>query len=223
MSGQPARGPSAGRHDGDVYWLEYRAAAGRTPGSATRPRRVGPADGRLDPHGGQQRRHSLLLDATPSGPAGWEDDLASALASGRSVWLSGLDYYVTVKSATSTGAVVRVQAGDGAVPRDLNRNYLPDLTVADSAGNLFLYPANGHGGFSPRSTIGKGWQTRDAIVMAGDFDGTGNSQDLIARDPKNGDLWLYSGNGKGAVHRLEGDRQGLERDERDLLAGGLER
>ncbi|MGZ6798048.1 MAG: FG-GAP repeat domain-containing protein, partial [Nocardioidaceae bacterium] len=138
---------------------------------------------------------SLLLDATPSPASGWNADLQTALDSGRSVWLSALDYYVTVKSS-GTQAVVRVQAGDAALPRDLDRNYLPDLLAVDSSGGLYRYPGTGNGGVGARSYIGKGWQTRDVLVMAGDLDGTGGSQDLLARDPA-GTLWFYPGNGHG--------------------------
>jgi hypothetical protein len=197
-----------GASDGYTYWLEYRSAVGQDAWLGTTANAPRLDQGVLlhiegDGPSGQYGDTSLLLDATPSAEAGWDIDNQMALKTGRSVWLSGLDYYVTVKSttpasSTSNGsAVVRVQAGDPAVPRDLNRDYMADLVVADTVGNLFMYPASGTGGFDPRSTIGRGWQTRDAIVMAGDWDGTGGSQDVIARNPSNGDLWLYSGNGRG--------------------------
>ncbi len=60
-----------------------------------------------------------------------------------------------------------------------------------------LYPGNGAGGFgSSYPQIGSGWQTRDQIVSVGDWDGDGRN-DLVAREPANGNLWLYSGNGAG--------------------------
>jgi len=185
-----------GASDGLIYWLEYRSATGQDAWLS-------------DPNVNDQHLQtgvllrveqyaddtSLLLDGTPSPEAGWDADMQTALTSGRSVWLSALDYYVTVKSI-GTQAVVRVQAGDAALTRDFNRNYLADLVTADSSGNLYLYPGNGSGGFGGRATIGKGWQARDLITMVGDWDGTGNSQDLIARDPS-GNLWFYPGNGHG--------------------------
>ena len=66
-------------------------------------------------------------------------------------------------------------------------------------GRLFdrlSYPGNGAGGFgSSYPQIGSGWQTRDQISV-GDWDGDGR-HDLVAREPANGNLWLYSGNGAG--------------------------
>lgn len=66
-----------------------------------------------------------------------------------------------------------------------------------SDGALFLYEGDGAGGFDDSLQIGTGWQTRDLITPVGDWNGDGNN-DLLARNPANGDLWLYAGNGIGA-------------------------
>jgi hypothetical protein len=102
-------------------------------------------------------------------------------------------------TGTGATATVRIQAGDAALSRDLDRNAHTDLVVADSGGNLALYPSAAGGGFAPRSVIGHGWQAMDGITMAGDWDGSGSSQDVIARKTSTGELWLYTGNGHGAL------------------------
>ena len=65
-----------------------------------------------------------------------------------------------------------------------------------SDGNLYLYPGNGTGGFQPRALIGTGWNRYNTILGAGDVNGDGR-QDLIAREPSTGRLWLRTGNGTG--------------------------
>jgi hypothetical protein len=189
-----------GASDGLVYWLEYRTASAEdawlSPTSGFNP--AGLQTGVLIRAEWVGDDSSMLMDATPSAEAGWADDWSAALTAGRSVYLSGLDYYVTVRSMSSTGAAVRVQASDAALPRDLDRNYAPDLLAADSAGTLYRYDGNGAGAFSGRVVLGRGWQARDMITMVGDWNGTGAAQDVIARDGS-GNLWLYNGPGKSAA------------------------
>jgi hypothetical protein len=198
-----------GASDGVTYWLEYRSAVGQDAwlgdATANTPHLDQGVLIRAESSAFEDASYgdtSLLLDATPSPQAAWEGDDQEALKAGRSVWLSGLDYYITVKSTTAgpTGsAVVRVQAGETPLPRDLNRDFTPDLLAADSSGALYDYQGNGTGGFGSRSLVGRGWQTRDAIVMAGDMDGDGTNQDVLARDPA-GTLWFYPGNGHGGFY-----------------------
>ncbi len=75
----------------------------------------------------------------------------------------------------------------------------PDVVAARSDGALILYPGNRRGGFqSTYPRIGSGWQARDIILHAQDFDRTG-SRDIMARDPADGNLWFYRGNGSGGI------------------------
>lgn len=47
---------------------------------------------------------------------------------------------------------------------------------------------------------GNGWGARDWLTVTGDWDGD-DRPDLLARNPANGDLWLYPGNGTGGFLR----------------------
>jgi hypothetical protein len=197
-----------GASDGLTYWLEYRSAVGQDSwlGDSTlnTPHLDQGVVIRAEASGLEDASYgdtSLLLDATPSPQTGWEADDQEALKAGRSVYLSSLDYYVTVKSATpgpNGTAVVRVQAGDGALPRDLDRNYETDLLTIDPSGVLYRYDSNStDGGFAGRVVMGRGWQARDLVTMVGDWDGTGMAQDVVGRD-SSGNLWLYTGAGRSA-------------------------
>jgi hypothetical protein len=191
-----------GASDGVTYWLEYRSAVGQDSWLGTASDTAHLDQGvliRAESSAFEDASYgdtSLLLDATPSPQSLWESDDQEALKAGHSVWLSGLDYHVTVKSTSSSSAVVQVQAGTGALPRDLNRDYRPDLMAVDPSGALYLYSGTGTGGFSGRTYIGKGW-SQAAVVTAGDMDGTGAWQDALVRDAA-GVLWFYPGNGHGA-------------------------
>lgn len=79
--------------------------------------------------------------------------------------------------------------------RDFSGDGAPDIFGRDSAGNLWLYPGNGTGGWKARVHIGWGWQKMDLIAAPGDFDYDGHG-DVISRDIA-GTFWLYSGNGSG--------------------------
>jgi hypothetical protein len=59
-----------------------------------------------------------------------------------------------------------------------------------------LYAGNGRGGFLWVRQIGTGFQSRDALVATGDWDGDGKA-DFLARNTQNGALILYAGNGSG--------------------------
>ncbi|WP_227878443.1 glycoside hydrolase family 3 N-terminal domain-containing protein [Arthrobacter dokdonensis] len=87
--------------------------------------------------------------------------------------------------------------GPGATPymTDFNGDGTADVIARDSAGNLWLYPGNGHGGWQATSQIGHGWNNFTTFLSPGDFNGDGTA-DVIARDSA-GNLWLYPGNGHG--------------------------
>lgn len=185
--------------DGTTVWLEYRSATGADSWLG---------DPSINTHGVQtgvlvqaeaiDASASIIFDPSPSVRSAWPGDAQMALTAGHSMTFSHARFNVTVRSMSPTQAVVRVVAGDTPLPRDLDRNGSADLVAADSAGTLYRYASSGDG-FGPRTVIGRGWQSRDLITMAGDWDGPGNAQDVIAREPATGNLWLYSGNGRGGL------------------------
>jgi D-alanyl-D-alanine carboxypeptidase/D-alanyl-D-alanine-endopeptidase (penicillin-binding protein 4) len=80
---------------------------------------------------------------------------------------------------------------------DWSGDGLPDIVSPTRDGRLWLYRGDGDSGFSgARTRIGNGWDDRDHIRLVGDWDGRPGA-DIIARDPRNGDLWLYSGDANG--------------------------
>jgi hypothetical protein len=189
--------------NGPFYTLEYRTPVGQDAWLGDSRNLPGLDQGVIlhiqgDGARGFYGDTSLLVDTTPSAQADWSNDTQVALKAGRSVWLTGLGYYVTVKSTTPTAAVIQIQENDAALPRDLDSNALPDLLSVDPSGVLYRYDGNGTGGFTGRVVMGRGWQGRDLVTMAGDWDGTGMAQDVIARDGS-GNLWLYTGAGRSAA------------------------
>lgn len=75
---------------------------------------------------------------------------------------------------------------------NINTGYDDDVLARDAAGDLWVYPGDGLGGWKkPRSKMGEGWNVMTAIIGAGKFQSEFND-DLLARDI-NGDLWLYPG------------------------------
>ena len=102
------------------------------------------------------------------------------------------------------GWLPRVRAGTGwnifnaiVGAGDLTGDQRPDVLARErSTGSLWLYPGNGRGGWLPRVRAGTGWNIFNAIVGPGDLTGDGTA-DILARQPSNGYLWLYPGNGRG--------------------------
>lgn len=81
------------------------------------------------------------------------------------------------------------------VPGDFDGDGNADVLARDAAGQLWLYPGNGTGGWKARELVGAGWNGMAAIVAAGDFNSDG-FQDVLAVDGS-GLLWEYPGNGHG--------------------------
>lgn len=70
------------------------------------------------------------------------------------------------------------------------------LALRGSDQTLWSYPGDGRGGLGPRRLVNGGWQTRTALTAVGDWDGD-HQDDVVARDGRNGALWLYRGDGAG--------------------------
>ncbi|MFE4082248.1 FG-GAP repeat domain-containing protein [Paenarthrobacter sp. YIM B13468] len=80
----------------------------------------------------------------------------------------------------------------------INTSYFHDVLARDTAGDLWVYPGDGLGGWKkPRFKMGEGWNVMTAIVGPGKFQSE-FTDDLLARDA-NGDLWLYPGTGAGIL------------------------
>jgi hypothetical protein len=102
------------------------------------------------------------------------------------------------------GLLPRRQIGTGwqvftqvVAPGDWSGDGRPDLlALRRSDMTLWLYRGNGRGGFTSYSMVSTGWRVRTTLTPTGDWDGDGHV-DLVARDPRDGRLWLYSGNGRG--------------------------
>lgn len=108
-----------------------------------------------------------------------------------------------VAAAVAVVGLGPAQAGAAAVPinataaSDWSGDAKADIALPTRDGRLWLYRGDGTGGFvSGRAQIGTGWNARDQIRMVGDWDGL-KGTDIISRNPGNGELWLYSGNGAG--------------------------
>jgi hypothetical protein len=103
--------------------------------------------------------------------------------------------------ATAVLGLAAPQAQAAAVPvnattaSDWSGDGRADIVAPGTDGRLWLYRGSGSGGFSgARTQLGSGWNGRDQIRMVGNWDGVAGT-DIIARDPRSGALWLYSGNG----------------------------
>ncbi len=87
-----------------------------------------------------------------------------------------------------------------AFPRDFSGDGRADVIATEPSGALWLYPGDGSGSFGRRTQIGYGWYTRNLISQVGDWDGD-RAQDILARNPATGNLWLYRGDGRGGFGR----------------------
>jgi hypothetical protein len=123
---------------------------------------------------------------------GLEDVLASERSTGR-LWL-----YPGRRTSFAPRVLVGASGWNGmremTAVGDLDVDHRADVVaVQSSTGDLYLYPGRGSG-FAPRRLIGHGgWNAMDELTGVGDLDGDGRN-DLVARRPSTGELWLYPGN-----------------------------
>ncbi|MGY1772213.1 hypothetical protein [Blastococcus sp. SYSU D00813] len=101
--------------DGAVYWLENRTAVGQDGWLSGAANRFRLDSGVLLHRAGEHTDTALLLDATPSAAAGWDDDLQAALPVGVPVVVGGGAFTVTVQ-AVAGSATLLVQPAARAVP-----------------------------------------------------------------------------------------------------------
>lgn len=117
------------------------------------------------------------------------------------LWL----YPGTGRPSAPLAARVRVGGGWGSYfvlgTGDLDGDTAADVLARDASGNLWLYPGGASGGrgapvLGPRRLVGRGWNTMNALVGAGDVNYDGHP-DVLARERSTGVLWLYVGDGRG--------------------------
>lgn len=133
-------------------------------------------------------------------PGDWDGDTVVDLLardmSGR-MWLypgDGRGSWKTWRVVNSGWGALDLIVGAG----DWDGDGLNDVLAREAGtGRLLLYCGDGAGGFRSTSVVGSGWQTFDALVAVGDWDGDG-AGDLLAREASTGILWLYPGDGRGS-------------------------
>ncbi|MEH0580662.1 FG-GAP-like repeat-containing protein [Streptomyces sp. B21-108] len=112
---------------------------------------------------------------------------------------------VFLYKGTSTGklsARVRIATNWSAYKKivgvgDFDGDGRGDLLVQDRANTLWRYSGDGTGGFTARVKVAAGWgASYNVVTGVGDITGDGRA-DVIARDAS-GNVWRYSGNGKGS-------------------------
>lgn len=118
----------------------------------------------------------------------------TAADKGKAITVAVTVSYDAATRATVTGRLRTVIASKPKA-RGFNADGTTDSFARDAAGNLYLYPTNGRGGWLPRQKIGVGWNGFDKLMATGDFNGDFNN-DVMARE-RSGRLFLYPGNGKG--------------------------
>ncbi len=82
------------------------------------------------------------------------------------------------------------------VSPDLNGDGRADLFVVDATGAVGIRSGNGNGGFAGMKKTNKKLGTFGQVAAVGDLNGDGRN-DLVARNPKNGALVLFQGQGTG--------------------------
>ena len=137
-------------------------------------------------------------------------DVSITSRNGKGEWggrVLGVTFRGASGSVSATGDAVRSAFGlrsawfrftsVPAHPRDWSGDGAADVLVTAPSGALVLYPGTGTGGFGASRVIGSSWHRLDLMTQVGDWDGDGH-QDLVARYPASGALWLYRGDGGGS-------------------------
>lgn len=88
----------------------------------------------------------------------------------------------------------------GGTFRDLDSDGRPDIVAVEADGSLWLRNLGPRGVLADARRIGVDWRRMDALVSAGQFDGSGG-EDIIAREARTGRLLLYPGDGTGRLGR----------------------
>ena len=184
--------------DGVNYFVEYRPDSGRD--AVARSTGYNPSWGvrvlRDDPNA-PASAGSYVLDATPTSYS--LSDYNRVIPVGGTFTAASGKLTIQVTAQDATGATVSITIAKppppAAVTRvsDFNEDGRTDLVARDSAGQLWLYPGSGTGGFLPRQRMATGWNVFTAIVTPGDVTGDGNG-DVLTRNAA-GQLRLYPGNG----------------------------
>jgi titin len=144
-------------------------------------------------------RSSLIADTTP-----WSDFTGDGVADLLAVSSNGTLYLAPGNGHGGlTGTRTRIGTGWNrftkvSSPGDFTGDYKADVLAVSHNGNLYLYPGNGHGGLTgARTRIGTGWDGFTKVRSPGDFTGD-HKADLLAFS-RNGNLYLYPGNGHGGL------------------------
>lgn len=85
---------------------------------------------------------------------------------------------------------------------DFDGQGFPDLLLVDNNGALTSQPGNGRGGFllgTKRVPVGLGWRNMRLVFGPGDFTGDGKVDVMATNWARDGDLYLYRGNGHGGL------------------------
>jgi hypothetical protein len=100
---------------------------------------------------------------------------------------------------------------------DLTGDGKPDLASRDSAGKLWLFPGDGHGGIGSRREISGGWNHFDLLNGMGDLTNDG-IPDIAARSKVSKLVYIYPGDGAGGLGPRIGGFAGFSH--LDFLAAG---
>ncbi|MFE9608824.1 trypsin-like serine protease [Streptomyces sp. NPDC006012] len=131
---------------------------------------------------------------------GYQDLVYRVASTGDVYW-----EHLVLNSAQTSGSWAQTKIFTGwktrariITPGDVTGDYLPDVLSVDSGGTMWIYPGKGNGTFGARVQVGPGWNQFNMVRGHGDFNGDGRA-DLLARNSRTGDLYLYKGTGKAGT------------------------